>query len=507
MRLIDKQMKGFFSRVKKFIVYIFIVCIVCLLGCQPTPEIDYVKQKDSYAMLEKAATNKDGTKIDEVLVQMGPNPSGAFQDDNQLNMYKYEATDVSGKVHLKVDAKIFLPDVEYLPIVRVSSSPFTEADVEALYRALLADTITIANDGPMFKGIWQTTLDDLTEQFQSGKYDDKYETEEDVLEAMNDVMQRMEKEPEKPIPASPDYSFHKLSDFFSVAEILGARDDRYLSKLKVFTSTDPDSVTALTEAEYIRDINQYGLLTRSNEAHSTSRGSTISFLWGVLQENNIPLIAPQIDEESAYQMAEKVMETAELTEYTCTAKCITPFYQYVEDITGGCPGKYEFIYTRRVNGAPETFTNIAVARGTEDEGARAQWPYEHIHIYIDDQGVFAFLFYGKSRISEIINPQATLLPFSEIQSVFEKQFFIHCGDYVESRVGEGQRTYEITEIRLGLQRVFEKDHLVDGLLVPVWSFFGTYTNENGFVYGLDSHDVWFSINAIDGTVIDLYMGY
>lgn len=129
---------------KKLIVYIYIACIVCLLGCQPTPEIDYVKQKDSYAMLEKAATNKDGTKIDEVLVQMGPNPSGAFQDDNQLNIYQYEATDVSGKVHLKVDAKIFLPDVEYLPIVRVSSSPFTEADVEALYRALLADTITIA---------------------------------------------------------------------------------------------------------------------------------------------------------------------------------------------------------------------------------------------------------------------------------------------------------------------------------------------------------------------------
>lgn len=459
-------------------------------------------------MLEKAAANKDGTKIDEVLVQEEPDSIGVFQDGNhQLDTYRYEASDMSGKVHLKVNAKIILPDVEYLPIARVSSSPFTEADVEALYRALQADAITIANDGPMFKGIWQSALDSLTEQLQSGVYDDKYETEEDVLKAMKDVMQRMEKEPDEPVPAKPDFTFHKISDSFAVAEILGVRDNLYLSKLNVFTNADPNSISVWTEAEYIRDMNQYGLLARSNEAHSTSRGSTISSRWGVLHENNILLTQPQIEEKAAYQIAEQVMETAGLTDYTCTAKCITPFFQYVDDVRNGCPGKYEYIYTRKVNDATETFTNIAIARGTEDEEARAQWPYERIHVYVDDQGVFAFLFYGKSRVAEIINPQATLLPFSEIQSVFEKQFFIHCGDYVESRVGEGERTYEITEIRLGLQRVFEKDHLLDGLLVPTWSFFGTYTDENGFVYGLDGHDAWFSINAIDGTVIDLYMGY
>ena len=140
------------------------------------------------------------------------------------------------------------------------------------------------------------------------------------------------------------------------------RDNLYLSKLNVFTNADPNSISVWTEAEYIRDMNQYGLLARSNEAHSTSRGSTISSRWGVLHENNILLTQPQIEEKAAYQIAEQVMETAGLTDYTCTAKCITPFFQYVDDVRNGCPGKYEYIYTRKVNDATETFTNIAIAR-------------------------------------------------------------------------------------------------------------------------------------------------
>ena len=118
-------------------------------------------------------------------------------------------------MHLKVDAKIVLPDVEYLPIARVSSVPFTEAEVEALYRALQSDTVTIASDGPLFKGFWQPTLDDLTKQYQNGVYDDKYDTAEDVMKAMQDVMQKMEKEPDKPIPIKPDFSFQKLFYIFS----------------------------------------------------------------------------------------------------------------------------------------------------------------------------------------------------------------------------------------------------------------------------------------------------
>ena len=150
---------------KRIMLISICVLLFSSLACQPTPEADFIKQKDSEAMLEKAAANKDGTKIDEVLVQEEPDSIGVFQDGNhQLDTYRYEASDMSGKVHLKVNAKIILPDVEYLPIARVSSSPFTEADVEALYRALQADTITIANDGPMFKGIWQSALDSLTEQ-------------------------------------------------------------------------------------------------------------------------------------------------------------------------------------------------------------------------------------------------------------------------------------------------------------------------------------------------------
>ena len=223
-----------------------------------------------------------------------------------------------------------------------------------------------------------------------------------INEAMQDVMQKMEKEPDKPIPIKPDFSFQKLDDYSLTAEITGVREDRYVSRLSVQNNTDADYMTAWVEAEYIRDIQQYGLLNRSIEAHSMSRGSTISSRWGMLYENNIPIVPPQIEESIAFRMAEQVIETAELRDYVCTGKCVTPFYQHLEDIRDGCPGKYEFIFTRKVNGAAETFMNTAIACGSEEEAVRAEWPYERIHIYVDDQGIFAFLFYGKSKVSQII---------------------------------------------------------------------------------------------------------
>lgn len=493
---------------KYFLILMSFFVLLALFGCVPTPEEEFIKQKDSNTMLEQAKTNENGTMVIDVLASAGINSTENNSNGNlPIETYQYEATDSTGFVHLKVDAKIVLPDVEYLPIARVSSVPFTEAEVEALYRALQSDTVTIASDGPLFKGFWQPTLDDLTKQYQNGVYDDKYDTAEDVMKAMQDVMQKMEKEPDKPIPIKPDFSFQKLDDYSLTAEIIGVREDRYVSRLSVQNNTDADYMTAWVEAEYIRDIQQYGLLNRSIEAHSMSRGSTISSRWGMLYENNIPIVPPQIEESIAFRMAEQVIETAELRDYVCTGKCVAPFYQHLEDIRDGCPGKYEFIFTRKVNGAAETFMNTAIACGSEEEAVRAEWPYERIHIYVDDQGIFAFLFYGKSKVSQIINPQATMLPFSEIQSIFEKQFLVRCGDYVAGRTGDGERTYEITEVRLGLQRIFEKDRLVDGLLVPTWSFFGTYTDEKGFKYGLDGHDAWFTINAVDGTIIDPYIGY
>ncbi|HZJ83455.1 MAG TPA: DUF6034 family protein, partial [Clostridia bacterium] len=73
---------------------------------------------------------------------------------------------------------------------------------------------------------------------------------------------------------------------------------------------------------------------------------------------------------------------------------------------------------------------------------------------------------------------------------------------------------KVTEARLGLMRVTEKDVGDSGLIIPVWDFFGTLTlkgkpGQPNPSEG-DQHYIYTSfltINAIDGSIIDRELGY
>ncbi len=73
-------------------------------------------------------------------------------------------------------------------------------------------------------------------------------------------------------------------------------------------------------------------------------------------------------------------------------------------------------------------------------------------------------------------------------------------------------TIEISQVFLGLQRIAEQDSVDSGLLVPIWSFFGTlrYELSDGTIETYDSlvqANPLLVINAIDGTMVDPIKGY
>ncbi len=57
---------------------------------------------------------------------------------------------------------------------------------------------------------------------------------------------------------------------------------------------------------------------------------------------------------------------------------------------------------------------------------------------------------------------------------------------------------------LGYSRISEADSFDTGLLVPVWDFMGTVTNE---AYGEEEYRSVLTINAVDGSIIDRALGY
>ena len=69
---------------------------------------------------------------------------------------------------------------------------------------------------------------------------------------------------------------------------------------------------------------------------------------------------------------------------------------------------------------------------------------------------------------------------------------------------------KIEKVTLTLRRIMEQNNAENGFFVPVWDFYGTtqttYKNEPPSEFFSNNRPL-LTINAIDGTVIDLNRGY
>ena len=99
--------------------------------------------------------------------------------------------------------------------------------------------------------------------------------------------------------------------------------------------------------------------------------------------------------------------------------------------------------------------------------------------------------------------KSTLKNFDEIKDIFE-QMVVTMNAVNEEDARYGDVTINIDSVKLRYTRISEKDSFDTGLLVPVWDFIGTKTDQYGNeVQGA----ILMSINAIDGSVIDRNLGY
>ena len=138
------------------------------------------------------------------------------------------------------------------------------------------------------------------------------------------------------------------------------------------------------------------------------------------------------------------------------------------------------------------------------------WPYEGIDIIYDEQGFTSFTWTDPCEVELLSNEYEFLLPFSDIQNIFEEMFLKKYEGFIEL---EESRTdsFAVNEIRLGYMRIIEKEGDTTGTIVPVWDFMGTHTisldgGKEIYLNG-GSFSALLTINALDGTLIDRCVGY
>ena len=167
---------------------------------------------------------------------------------------------------------------------------------------------------------------------------------------------------------------------------------------------------------------------------------------------------------------------------------------------------YGLHFTRMLDGIPVTYTH-KMGTTVEDDGP--VWPYETVDVVYCEEGLQNFMWVNPYQIEAAGEEYVFLLPFSDIQAVFEKMIPKKASSWIQS--GNMEVFYQVDEVRLGYMRVRDKENAVEGMMIPVWDFFGSETIN---FHGGDTDSVTsgtyeslLTVNAMDGTVIDRGLGY
>lgn len=99
--------------------------------------------------------------------------------------------------------------------------------------------------------------------------------------------------------------------------------------------------------------------------------------------------------------------------------------------------------------------------------------------------------------------------FDEIVSVFERMIMVKYA-YFQNAIADGadiHATIRMDQVKLTLMRIRAKNSQDDGLLIPVWDFYGTVTIANNGDETTMKRTILLSLNAIDGSLIDRELGY
>lgn len=314
-------------------------------------------EKDTERMLEQAGMTEDGTAVSALGIPRGK--------------YIYEAADTSNRLHIKADAKVIVPEVEQLPVARVSKGRFSYRDMENFSRLLGAGSIPISLDTPFPKEYYRPQLNHLMEMRQNGRLD-KYASMEELDNAIRELMDKMEQAPETAQAIEHDLSFKPMENGGETVNLRWMRSNAVLASLSVVN----DEQGAGSYAEYLRDVTR-----RAEFSTLTAQGLSVTLNYE--QTRNPNFKKPAISETDAMNIAQAAIDGLDLKDFVCTGKRMAALYNSTiaaED--GERQGLYEFMFTRSVNGTAITYTNedMAADPGRTDVAAKP-WLYEKSVFY------------------------------------------------------------------------------------------------------------------------------
>lgn len=422
--------------------------------------------------------------------------------------YQYEAR--QGVVSLSIDAPVLMPAIAAVSVVRTTGVDFSQEQVDKVLALLWGKDAMWDNNPPLTKAQIEEQIASIEQNLETlPDYQDEREYFETIR--LPELREMLKTAPETVSPVSSD---GKLTQ----QEILDAKTDKVAARMmqlsvhgedrQYFSVSNNKDNTAVLEhtrngrlrvskwaqLRYQRDQNHGVYLTQMilPTAFSVSPDDT-----AIPQMPNTTIVQSPAD---AAGIARRFL--------AALGEDVSIRDQFVFDDAG--QDVYLIRCVRNVQGSPVILMDgesTALYWDSDDEEKPdAVWANETITLVVNSQGILQFDWESPHQLGKTLVEDCTLLPFAAVTEVAEKMlpllFDEHWG-HIEDMTSAN---IQITQIEFGMMRIVKNQSIDEGLMVPVWAFYGAESFASPTVEKQTKPNRQprrlLAINAIDGTVVD-----
>lgn len=526
------QIKGDATMKRLLSLLLVFAMVLSLSSCAKTPDAPVVMQKDQEQLVEKANSLEDTSETIVNQTAVPKHISDHFANDN-------------GILDVTVGADVLLPERENAQIIRVSERELTQADVdlwtevffgnETLYQPESLNVVTkselqrqLIEDKKMLaemeaKGGGEI-IGTTNETDENGVTVEKTLTEADEWREMVEYLEkRIEEAPAERTPIETTNQLKTVEKelvhagqtikTFKFPAVWVAAESQTHEGMKSLSARAQHGTQRLCyqdagmrpESDILEPFYlSYDYIRDYHDLHPEQEFDDYEAL------ERLP--EPTLSETDAKAQADELVQKLGLSEMAlsqCEKKLAV-------DRTSGVYWKgWRLEYRRVLDGISVTHTGCTSSYPEENQ----IWEYERFSVFLDDSGVLEAAWYAPYQIQDALSENCKLLEYDKISDIFRQMMQI---EYQPGPTPEGDGetisdVFQITDVEFGYTRIAEQNaDGLSGLMIPTWSFFG---DREWTVKSAADGELWsgkeyrsdrlpvLTINAIDGSVIDIEKGY
>ena len=464
----------------KRVTAFFFVCLLLLTGCQPTPTVETVPPKDFDALIEKAQTSPVPVPV-TLTPETEELPVSEADGAERFQMEFYGNTEA---FHVVVDAQVVRPEGPF-PILEVTPGDFDDESAQPFFDVLTEGYTLYTAEELETKASLEKQITEMQQFIDDGLpgYDGPASKKKDEIKHWKSELEKLKQ------------------------RYLTARDEPGTPAAKVqLTWREPAKYDTQTAGAFLvqsADRKQtFQVRTNATGAHGKRNFDSKQAV--VMFYNDAAL--PESAIHAFYQS-----DAIEDRDAVPAGSGLTATPREAQEQAETLVQRLSVSFVRMVNGIPVIRPTNESSSGDEAE-PRPSWTYEELAISLRNKDVYGFTYGGPLVLGKTLVEDANLMSFDAVMERFDQMVRVkYEGMMKDPGYGNIQSMeVQVDRIELSLERVAQPDNINGGLLVPVWSFYGSILctrPQDSFNHAYDPTVPFLTLNAVDGTLIDPTKGY